>query len=60
MSPCDSPYYLLFLYQALLHFETEHQFKQRVIIAEATEQLKGPEGVKAPQAMEIRVKTRQR
>lgn len=51
-SPCDAVQPFV--------FETEHQFKQRAIIAEATEQLQGPEGARAPLAMEIRVKTRQR
>lgn len=55
-----TPYYLLFLCQVLLHFVTEHQFKQEAIIAEAIEPLKGPEALWAPPATEIAEKTRQR
>ncbi len=55
-----TPYYLLFLCQVLFHFETEHQFKQEAIIAEAIGPLEGPEAVKVPPAMEVLVKTRQR
>lgn len=36
-----NPHYLLFLCQVLLHFETEHQFKQEAKIAKAIEPLEG-------------------
>lgn len=55
-----TPYYLLFLCQVLLHFETEHQFKQEAIIAEAIGPLRGPGAVRAPPAMQLLVKTRQK
>lgn len=52
--------YLLFLCQVLLHFETEHQFKQKPITAEAIGTQKGAEAVRDPPAIPILVKTRQR
>lgn len=54
----ENPYYLLFLCQVLWHFETEHQFKQKAIIAMGAP--KGPEAVRAPPAMKVLVKTRRR
>lgn len=55
-----TPDYVLFLCQVILLFETEHQFKQEAIIAQAMGPLEGPEAVKAPPAMNLLVKTRQR
>lgn len=43
VGPIVTPYYLLFLHQVLHgYFETEHQFKQKAIIAETVGPLKGP------------------
>jgi len=44
----------------ILLFETEHQFKQEAIIAQAIGAQKGPEAVRAPPAMKLLVKTRPR
>lgn len=55
-----TPHHLLFLCQVILLFETEHQFKQEAIIAQAIGAQKGPEAVRAPPAMKLLVKTRPR
>lgn len=59
IGPSD-PCYLLFLCQVLLHFETEHQFEQNPITAEAIGIQKGAEAVRDPPAIPILVKTSQR
>lgn len=55
-----NPYYLLFLHQVLQgYFETEHQFKQKAIIADSGT-IEGACGRRVSPAAEILVKTRQR
>lgn len=55
-----TPYSSLFSHQVLLHFETEHQFKQKDVIAEAEGSLRGPTEVRVSPVVEFFVKTRQR
>lgn len=50
MGPID-PFYLLFLCPVLLHFETEHRFKQKPRTAEAIGAQKGAEAVRDPPAI---------